>query len=207
MRAAVLGPGTEPYKEEYRILLPDGRERWIDSRGLALHEATDVPRVVVVLSQDITRWKDLELELNAQRDLFAQHVAVARATTKHPALELTLENTLDVMASLMHAEGATLFLFDMDGQLTGRLVTHGSPRPTNASEARRLLTGGLVGWVARHREPALIRDVECDGRWLTIEVQRRPVRSALCVPILVGDALLAVLTLPTRERFTSIRPI
>lgn len=141
------------------------------------------------------RAQAVEDELRAQKDLFAQQLAVARATTQHPELELTLQNTLEIMGTLTGAEGATLFLLDEAGSLTGRLVTRRPLRPDRPTQAVRLLEGGLAGWVARQRQPALIQDTAGDERWLTLEVQRQETRSALCVPISMGNVLLGVLTL------------
>ena len=119
---------------------------------------------------------------------------MARAATG-TALESTLQNILDVMATLTGAEGATLFLFDQAGGLSGRLVTQSPLPPQQPTQAGRLLAGGLVGWAARHRVPALVHDTREDERWLTLELQRQETRSALCVPILMGEVLLGVLTL------------
>lgn len=145
--------------------------------------------------QDVTNWTRLEAELQRQKDLFASQLAIARATTEHPALERTLQNILDVMTTLTGAEGATLFLFDQAGGLTGRLVTQSPLPPQQPTQASRLLARGLVGWVARLRKPALVHDTVEDERWLTLELQRQETRAALCVPILMGDVLLGVLTL------------
>ena len=71
---------------------------------------------------------DRAAELRQQQQLLDSQLAIARATTEHPALERTLHGILDVMASLTRAEGATLFLFDEAGELTGRLVTQ-NPLP------------------------------------------------------------------------------
>lgn len=145
--------------------------------------------------EDAAIWTRLEAELKRQKDLFASQLAVARAATEHPALESTLQNVLDVMTTLTGAEGATLFLFDQAGGLSGRLVTQSPLPPQQPTQAGRLLAGGLVGWVARHRVPALVHDTREDERWLRLELQRQETRSALCVPILMGEVLLGVLTL------------
>ncbi len=54
---------------------------------------------------------------------------------------------------------------------------------------------GLAGWVARHRQAALIADTSLDDRWLKLPDRPVNLRSALSVPILSGSALLGVLTL------------
>jgi NtrC-family two-component system sensor histidine kinase KinB len=153
------------------------------------------PRSAENPAQGVTNWTRLEAELQQQKDVFASQLAIARATTEHPALEKTLQSILDVMTSLTGAEGATLFLFDEAGGLSGRLVTQSPQPPQQPTQASRLLARGLMGWVARNRKPALVHDTVQDERWLTLELQRQETRAALCVPILMGEVLLGVLTL------------
>jgi GAF domain-containing protein len=53
--------------------------------------------------------------------------------------------------------------------------------------------GGLAGWVATHRQSALIRDVRQDERWDPSPHIGQWVRSALSVPLIHRDELIGVL--------------
>ena len=65
-------------------------------------------------------------------------------------------------------------------------------------QLRDTVERGLAGWVLKNRKPVLITDTSQDDRWL-----RRPddakkktgAKSALCVPLLVREHLVGVLTL------------
>jgi signal transduction histidine kinase len=60
---------------------------------------------------------------------------------------------------------------------------------------------GITGWVAEYGQPALLEDVEKDGRWLFIEGVDEDVRSAVCAPIIAGERLLGVMNIVGREPF------
>jgi PAS domain S-box-containing protein len=61
--------GRAPYESEYRVLRPDGKTRWIRSKGRVLVEPENPLRLVVVV-EDITDRKLAEIELNTRaRDL------------------------------------------------------------------------------------------------------------------------------------------
>jgi PAS domain S-box-containing protein len=50
------------YSEEYRILLPDGRIRWVRDRGYPVHDATGAVQYISGIAEDITERKQLQSE-------------------------------------------------------------------------------------------------------------------------------------------------
>ncbi len=54
---------------------------------------------------------------------------------------------------------------------------------------------GLAGWVAQHREAALVADVTQDPRWHTFPGLDEWVRGAMSVPLMGGETLVGVLSL------------
>ncbi len=142
------------------------------------------------------RLQTSESDLRAQKELFENLVAVARATTEQPTLEATLRNALNVMAAFTQADSGDLFLLDDRGVVAHSLLTHGlTPPPHWQERANNLMDRGLSGWVARHRQSALIADTLQDERWLTLPGAPSEARSALSAPISHGATLLGVLTL------------
>ena len=61
--------------------------------------------------------------------------------------------------------------------------------------SQRVIESGLAGWAIRSREPALVEDTEQDERWLHLDENGYLARSALCVPLIHGEEVIAVLTL------------
>jgi len=139
--------------------------------------------------------KRAEIELRAQKQLFENLVAVARATAERPTLEATLQNALDVAATLTGAEQGDLFLVSEAGVVTYSAWTGGTVTEQRPDSIVCVMDHGLVGWSARHRRAALIADTTQDTRWLPLPGRSSAVRSALCVPILSGSTLLGILAL------------
>jgi PAS domain S-box-containing protein len=61
------GLAGRPFEVEFRIVLPDGRVRWIMSRGKTLFDEAGLPRRMVGIKVDITARKQTELELKDQQ--------------------------------------------------------------------------------------------------------------------------------------------
>lgn len=59
--AALSKQARGTYDEEYRVVRPDGTERWVRSRAFALRDDTGAVVRVVGVSQDVTERKDAEL--------------------------------------------------------------------------------------------------------------------------------------------------
>ena len=187
----VLGPAD--HRRDYDLyvsLIADARGR-VSGRLIALRDITDRKRI--------------EAELRAQKELFQNLVAVARATSGGPTLQATLQNALNVSATLTGAERGSLFLLNPAGEVTHSLLTYGGITPDEKQViVRRVMDRGMAGWVVRHQQALLIRDTAHDERWLVSAAEVHPVGSALGVPILSGGALAGVLTLTHAEplRFT-----
>ncbi len=62
----------EPFREEVRVVLPDGSERWIIKMGEALFTGDEEVARLHGTVQDITRWKQVERAANAHRNRFSQ---------------------------------------------------------------------------------------------------------------------------------------
>ncbi len=195
LREAVLAQAEGGYDREYRIVHRDGSTRWIRSRAFPIPGSPESVRRVAGISFDVTEQKLAAAQLAVQAELVSNLLSVARATTERPTLEGTLQSTLDVVKSVTAAEGASLFLLDEAGAVVESLFSHEHLAPlAKGDEARRIMTQGLAGWVARNRRPALVADTSCDERWLVLPGEV-PMRSALCVPIASGAGLVGVLTL------------
>ncbi len=58
---------------------------------------------------------------------------------------------------------------------------------------------GLAGWVALHRQTAVVDDVTQDERWLPVPEMDADARAAMSVPILVGGDLVGVITVHSEK--------
>jgi PAS domain S-box-containing protein len=158
-----------------------------------------------VILRDITERVKAEEDLRTQKQLFESLVAVARATTAKPDLEDTLRNVLTVGVSLTAAARGSLFLVDADGVVTHTVsVRENAPLEERRAVIGRVMSQGLVGWIVRYRQAALIRDTHDDDRWLSLSEEPNSARSALAVPIMSSQTLLGALMLlhPEPRHFT-----
>ena len=179
-----------------RITLAEGEARRdYDLRISPLPDRRGRHIARVMVLQDITERKRAEAELRAQKQLFENLVSVARATAERPTLEATLHNALDVSVTLTGAEQGDLFLTDASGAITSRVLVSDLAPEQRQVILERVMDQGLAGWVARHRQAALIADTSLDDRWLKLPDRPVSMRSALSVPISSGPMLLGVLTL------------
>ncbi|BFM38842.1 SpoIIE family protein phosphatase [Synechocystis sp. LKSZ1] len=121
-------------------------------------------------------------------------------SSEESGVQSSLQNVLHATVELANADKGSLFLLDNQGQVIHSILTRDESRQSTSSEERRQLVQsifdqGLAGWVYQHQQVGLILDTEQDSRWLTLPDQPYTVRSALAVPILRGQKILAIITL------------
>lgn len=112
-------------------------------------------------------------------------------------LEQLLHRTLQVVNQVIGASHATCMVLKDGEKKLRHLATIGYPNPTPAGGLPSALNidQGLVGWIIRNKEPALIADVLNDERWLVIPGSEFKHRSAMGVPMMRGENILGVLML------------
>jgi PAS domain S-box-containing protein len=173
-----------------------GEKRWYDMQLSALYDRRRRLRGRLIVLHDIDERKTLQATLEKQVRRVNQLLEVARATIEHPTLEATLQNTLDIATALTDAEQGSIFLVDTQFRITQSVLTRGETPPlVRAALHKLVLDQGLIGWILRERQMAIVVDTEQDPRWVTLPDQPYEVRSALGVPIRHGDRVLGALIL------------
>ncbi|HVY70627.1 MAG TPA: PAS domain S-box protein [Verrucomicrobiae bacterium] len=79
-------PGVGEYHEEYRIVRPDGSERWIRDRAFPVNDADGALQRIVGIAEDVTQFKRMEEELR-------KNEAELRVTFENAAIGIALVNT------------------------------------------------------------------------------------------------------------------
>ncbi len=195
----VTSDGRELPLAEGRFLQADGEYVYLETVVLPFNY--EGQPAVQIIGRDITARKQAEAALRAQKQLFENLVAVARATTTNLSMEETLRNTVDLMLRLTDAQSGSLFLLDEDcGVPYGKLARGDVGAAELRQVAGQVLDEGLAGWVVREGKSVLVPDVNQDPRWLALPGQPYEVASALLVPIMRGGEALGVLTLMHAER-------
>jgi CheY-like chemotaxis protein/signal transduction histidine kinase len=104
--------------------------------------------------------------------------------------------TIEAARSVLGADEASLMLVEPDGRL--RLAVWAG-LPAEASHAAPIAPGeGIAGRVAQHRRPLLLVDQGAGDPELRDLVRRHDLRSAVSLPLVLGDRLLGVLNASRR---------
>jgi GAF domain-containing protein len=122
-------------------------------------------------------------------------------------LDRALNRTLSLLNEAIGAEQGTILLLHADDNLLHYRAGYGylSDRSTPGSRGFSMKVGeGLAGWVVKHREAILVNDLHEDPRWVKSSAAGQDHRSAITVPMLVGEDVIGVLMVFQRaENFFS----
>ena len=116
------------------------------------------------------------------------------------------QRALDGICAVVGAQHGIVMVYDpasagalgRDGDSLRLVVVSGYDAESTEILNRRFqlqMGHGLAGWVAAHRQSALVDDVTTDPRWFVVSQLDGWVRSALSVPLVSGDELVGVLSI------------
>lgn len=170
---------------------------------LIRHPETHQPLALASISRDMTSQKTAEAELLAQKQLFENLVAVARATTERPTLAATLQSALEIAIKLTGAAGGSLFLLNERREVVDSIFSHDGEVffKQQPHIMQRVIQDGFTGWLIKNCQAARITNTLEDSRWLDLSDMLPPTLSALGVPILNKSTLLGVLVLNHSEAY------
>lgn len=136
-------------------------------------------------------------DLTEERDRVETLYRIASELSASLDLDYVLNKALALVVDAVEADRASTMMLDASsGQLIHRaacgadvkLSPGGDPVPFSRGE-------GLVGWVIEQREATIVSDIQQDSRWVEMGERDRAYRSALSVPLIVGDEVLGALLL------------
>jgi PAS domain S-box-containing protein len=196
-QVAILRAGAST-NVEYRIIRPDGAQRWLRMRGYPVHEAGELVRIVGV-TEDVTERRERE---DAQRFL--------GEASRTLASSLDYEETLSRVARLAVPRVADWCAVDVleDGQIRRLAVAHSDPAmedlawqvarrfppdPDAERGVARVLRTGEPEFVP-DVTPELLRLVTRDAEHLRI-LEYVGIRSVMIVPMVAHERVLGVIVL------------
>ena len=192
---------------------------WTAVIGVPVRRGEEMLGVLVLLADPPRTFSPADADV---LELFAAQTAVAltnarlyeevRREREHldflHQLGQRLSATLDVRAVAREALGALRAMTEADqgviclaepGTSRLRIIAATGHDEASVEELDRRLQPrvgqGLTGWVALHRQAAVVDDVSRDDRWLVVRGMDEEVRSAVSVPLLFGEELVGVMTL------------
>ncbi len=117
-------------------------------------------------------------------------------------LDRALNRTLSLLNEAVGAEQGTIMLLQAEDNLLHYRAGYGYLTDRNDTSGRQftLKVGeGLAGWVVKNRESVLANDLHQDPRWVRNTTAGQDHRSAIVVPMQVGEDLIGVLMVFQRE--------
>jgi PAS domain S-box-containing protein len=116
-------------------------------------------------------------------------------------MDLVLHSTLGLINEKMGAQHSLIMLLQPDQTSLYLRAALGDKHSTPEGGQPTVLkhNEGLVGWVITNREPALIPDLREDPRWLKLNDENPAYRSAMAVPLEIGEEILGALLLYHQE--------
>jgi len=153
-----------PYDEEYRIITPSGRVRWIRDRSFSIHNAQGQTYRIAGIAEDITVAKELESKLRASEQ---RHRALVELSPH--AIFVNCED------KIAFANQACVKLFGAVGssQLLGKPVMDFIHPDSHAVERRRMAHTRATN---RTAPPTEEQFVALDGRRIEVEISAAAIR-------------------------------
>jgi signal transduction histidine kinase len=141
-------------------------------------------------------------ELQEEKERLATIHEISTEISSTLDLDMLLQTSLEALARITQVEYGSIMLVEAD---TGHLVNRAMLGQGKINAFTRFPIGhGVAGWVAQHREPALIVDVREDNRWVDHPLgESAPGKnhgSMLAVPLVAHSEVLGVLILSHAEK-------
>jgi signal transduction histidine kinase len=176
--------------------------RTVANQFVVTLENTRLYNEVQHLNADLERKVDERTaELSEERDRLEAIADIARDISTLE-IDVLLNRILQALANLTGVQHGSVMLIDSGtGLLVDRAVlsdTSGSS--SHSTGSRRFQMGeGVVGWIAQHRQPALVNNVQKDERWVQVDAFGQTVGkstgSLVGMPLIAGDDVVGVLML------------
>ncbi|HKJ26090.1 MAG TPA: GAF domain-containing protein [Anaerolineales bacterium] len=114
-------------------------------------------------------------------------------------LRTVLQRVLSRSLEIVKASSASIIVLNRQGApIDAAIIVDGEIHEGSVERLKTTLESGLAGWVVRNREIALVTNTDEDERWESRsypgEIDIGP-KSSLCVPLLVRESLVGVMTL------------
>lgn len=111
-------------------------------------------------------------------------------------LDEVLHKVIALVSRSVGAQKTSLFLHEDEQVAWEHLVTMRELSPDQSIKVvSKVLDEGFAGWVLYHKKGDIIYDTENDERWIMFPDDPIKTRSAMCVPFIVNNEVIASITL------------
>jgi PAS domain S-box-containing protein len=185
----------ERYDVTYRIILPDGRVRWLATRGTVLRDDSGRAQRLIGTNIDVSERFEAQIarERRARRLRLLGEIAAALLATTDP--ERVLEPLFPLLAEEFGLAAMFSYVPETGDEGTLRLVLHAGVTEEVIAPWRRLPVGVAVcGGVARDRAPFHIDRLQESDDPRGAIVRQLGFRAYACEPLVIGGRFLGTLS-------------
>ncbi|MCP4543809.1 MAG: GAF domain-containing protein [Chloroflexi bacterium] len=130
------------------------------------------------------------------REMQMLHSVAIAAASGGVRFEATLQSTAEALGAEYEEVHIGIALLDQTTSRLHRLANSGS-LPTGEFPKEGIPVGkGVIGWVVRNAEPALIPDVHVDSRYIGVLAETR---SELCVPLIANGEVIGIINIESHR--------
>jgi PAS domain S-box-containing protein len=194
--------GGEPFTSEHRLLTRHAGYRWFHSRGIVERNAAGRPTRMTGFVSDIHERKAAELALAERAALVALTAEVNTTLARETRLGDMLDQCCRKIVEHLDAAFVRIWSISADGgtlelQASAGLYTH-----IDGGHARVPVGQQEIGLIAAERSPHVTNHLLDDSRLHDPQWARREGLAAFAgYPLLLGDRLLGVMALFSRQPF------
>ena len=147
------------------------------------------------------RVSDRTKELEAEHIRIETLLTIITELSASLDLDVVLNRTLAVLNEAINAEHSLIMLYQSEESSLRLRASLGytTPPPKGGQPSAIKPSEGLAGWVLTNRKSAFISDLLEDERWIKRPDATIQHRSAMAVPLLIGEESLGVLMLYHRQ--------
>jgi PAS domain S-box-containing protein len=148
------------------------------------------------LEPELNQLRNFKTAFEVQKELMRSFVNLLQRATGKLLIRSMLRQTLEICVRMTDSQESSLFWLNEEGVVTESILARGIViREEKDTLIGEVLEKGLAGWVYNHRQVGLVADTSKDSRWIDLPYQPYKVGSVLCIPIIRGKVVLAILTL------------
>ncbi|HEY0074029.1 MAG TPA: PAS domain-containing protein [Abditibacteriaceae bacterium] len=181
----------EATSEEYRILLPDGKIRWIFDRAFPVRDSSGAITQIYGIAEDVTNHRGIETRLAEQSESLEHVMRVGQSLVAELDLSRLVQVVTDAARELCDAQFGAFFynVIDRQGERYTLYTLSGAPREAFANYPMPRATD-LFGPTFRGEGTVRIDDVREDARYgkndphFGMPKDHLPVVSYLAVPVI-----------------------
>jgi two-component system NtrC family sensor kinase len=195
LKTLASGPARRPDAPGVRVVrVPLGTPPHPVGELVLLAGRRRTPKLPPDFARELGAALELLDEIRRRADELSALYATSRLITARLDLASVLERISRSVTALIGSSGCGIGLLDADRGVLVHAAAHGFK--TAEWRALELPIGeGIIGRCAESRQPILVDDIRRDARSARRDVdEREGIRSMLCVPMMLGERLLGVIS-------------